>query len=361
VSNLSVNTITDEVGTGSPSFPNGVAVTGSINGLTPQASNMQPHNLIINGAMNIWQRGETFSAGTSALYTCDRFKTNTGSAFNYDATITKSTDVPSGSGFQYSAKIDVDTTQTPTAIQNGGFGTALEKQDVMQLAYGTSNAKTVTVSFWVKSNKTGIYSLQFQQNAQGGTGYNYIAEYTISSSGVWEYKTITIAGNTLQTFDGASGNYDALKVLFWHAVGSDDYGTVGSWFASTSFLASANQVNLFDSVNNYWQITGVQLEAGSTASSFAHENVGDTLRKCQRYYQLITAETSDAQTRPDRGLAVTLIPEMRTGPSVVRTGNAISSQSDGTVATNISPNNLVFVKGSTGYGVGGRFKLDAEL
>ena len=248
-------------------------------------SSLSNRNLIINGAMQVWQRGTSFSTGTSQAYTCDRWSTASGSSFNYDATITRETDVPTGSGFNYCTKIAVDTVQTPTSLQNGGFHQKLEQQDVLRLAYGSSSAKRLTLSFWVKSNKTGTYTIQLQQNSgSGGTGNYFLKEYTINSSATWEYKTLTFDGNTSQAFDVTSDADDALRVIWWHTVGSSDYGTLNAWTASNSYVASSNQVNLFETAGNYWQITGVQLEVGEQATPFEHRSFGDELARCQRYY-----------------------------------------------------------------------------
>ena len=250
-------------------------------------------NILFNGDMRVWQRGTSFSTGTSQTYTCDRWSTAVGSAFNYDATITRETDVPTGSGFKYCTKIAVDTAQTPTSTQNGGFHQKLEQGDLVKLAFGTSSAKKLSLSFWVKSNKTGTYTIQLQQNSgSGGTGNYFLKEYTINSSATWEYKTLTFDGNTSQAFDVTSDVNDGLRVIWWHTVGSDDHGTLDAWTASASYLASSNQVNLFETSGNYWQITGAQFEIGENSTDFEYRTYGEELRLCQRYYAQLNSSVA---------------------------------------------------------------------
>jgi hypothetical protein len=238
-------------------------------------------NLLINGDFNVWQRGTSFSP-TSALYGADRFQSLAGGGFNIDSTVTQSTDVPTGQGFKYSLDIAVDTVQTPTGSNNGGFGQFCETQNFYHLAWGTSNAKSLTLSFWVKSNKTGTYVCQFKQN-ESGTDYYILKEYTINTADTWEKKIITIDGNTSQNFDGTA-NGDGFRMIWWLASGPDDYETKDVWIAGGGYKATSNQVNLWDNAANYWRITGTQLEVGEGASDFEFLPYDVQLQRCQRYY-----------------------------------------------------------------------------
>jgi hypothetical protein len=281
MSNLSVNTITDASG----------GSTASINGLTPQASNMQPHNLIINGAMNVAQRGTSaVTVTTSAAYlTVDRFKTDIDGSDGGDFSHAQSTDVPSGQGFQYSSKFTTVTQASqPTSEGNRHqLYSLLEEQDAFHLEWGTSNAKTCTLSFWVKGSVTGTYGFIFGHYGSGGT-YFYYTNYTINSANTWEKKTITVAGPT-SGGNNSGGNNFGLRVEWILGVGSDaETGTLNEWTTSSTMRTAANTVYLPENSGATLYLTGVQLEAGSTASSFAHESYADTLRKCQRYYQHFT-------------------------------------------------------------------------
>jgi hypothetical protein len=156
----------------------------------------------------------------------------------------------------------------------------IEGQNLQQLSKGTSNAKSVTLSFWVKSNKTGTYiaELRDQDNSRV-----YGQQYTISASNTWEKKTLTYSGDTTGSLD--NDNLDSLRVLFFLLAGTDfTSGTLSNaWATSTNANRAVGQVNLADTVGNDWYITGVQLEVGE-ATPFEHRSYGDELARCQRYY-----------------------------------------------------------------------------
>jgi len=282
--------------------PTGIAGEAMLRAETPQEQfnliGAGRRNLIINGAMRVAQRGTSFSTGVNNEYLLDRFEKSSGSAFDYDATITQSTDAPDG--FEYSLKVDVDTTKTPTSIQNGGITYKIERQDVSQLAYGTPDAKEVTLSFWVKSNKTGTYSVQFYVNRGdgGGTKAVLLKAYTVNVEGVWEKKTLTVPANTVRAFD-ANDNAEGFGVYFWHVTGSDDYLLADKWYDNAAaFVGVSDQVNLFDDAANYWQITGVQLELGKVATPFEHRSYGEELALAQRfYYRIDSANNSSTYQR----------------------------------------------------------------
>jgi hypothetical protein len=202
MSNLSVNTITDASG----------GSTASINGLTPQASNMQPFNRIINGAMTIDQRNAgasvTVTLDGSTGYAADRyFSSEIGDgAF----TLQQVTDAPAG--FANSLKMTVTTPQTGTL--NAGIAQSIEGLNISDLGWGTVNAKTVTLSFWVKSSVTGSMGGAIQNSAQDRS---YPFNYTINTANTWEYKTITIAGDTSGTWLVTNGTaLIYIKHMYWH-------------------------------------------------------------------------------------------------------------------------------------------------
>jgi hypothetical protein len=336
VSNISVNTITDASG----------GSTASINGLTPQASNMQPHNLIINGAMNVAQRGTSaVTATTTAAYlTVDRFKTDIDGSDGGDFSHAQSTDVPSGQGFQYSSKFTTVTQASqPTSEGNRHqLYSLLEEQDAFHLEWGTSNAKTCTLSFWVKGSVTGTYGFIFGHYGSGGT-YFYYTNYTINSANTWEKKTITVAGPT-SGGNNSGGNNFGLRVEWILGVGSDaETGTLNEWTTSSTMRTAANTVYLPENSGATLYLTGVQLEAGSTASPFAHENYGDTLRKCQRYfqriqpdnaYQMLASGFSTSTTNAALFLSYT---DKRTVPAVDFTAGSTFAINKGTdVAQNVT-------------------------
>ena len=276
MSNISVNTITDASG----------GSTASINGLTPQASNMQPHNLIINGAMQVAQRGTSaVTVTTTAGYrSVDRWKSDIDGSSGHNWSHEQSTDAPDG--FDYSSKITVVTngSQPSGTSDRHQFYYQAEAQDINSLAWGTSSAKPATLSFWVKSSVTGTYGLRFDRTTTSDTQY-YNTSYVVNAGNTWEYKTVVVPAITSLP-KVATGNVAGLLMEFSIGYGSGYEGSSvqDTWQTSTDIEVPSGTVYLPATSGATWQITGVQLEAGSTASSFAHENYGDTLQKCQRYY-----------------------------------------------------------------------------
>ena len=238
-------------------------------------------NIIINGDMSQSQRSTSVSSITGSGYnTVDRFRTNMSTAGTW--TQSQSTDVPTGQGFATSFKMD--NTTANGSLSAGSYliiDQRVEGQNLQYLKKGTSSAESTTISFWVKSAKTGTYivALNDVDNSR------YIANsYTISSANTWEKKTITYAGDTT----GAFGNDNAasLKVQFWLVAGTTySSGTLAtSWESATNANQAVGQVNLADSTSNDWYITGLQLEAGTSASDFEFLPVDVNLQRCQRYY-----------------------------------------------------------------------------
>ena len=249
-----------------------------------KTNNLPGRNLLINGAMQVNQRVGSpnlgyFNPVTAAVYTLDRWKVVIGSGFDTDsAHITKSSTSPAG--FGASMRWEIGNTETPSANQNCGIEQKIEAQNLQGLAYGTSSAKTMTLSFHVYSNKTGTYCVQIMQ--EDGTKYQ-MHEYTISSSNTWEKKTITIVGNTSNAINNDTGV--GLRIIWMLTVGSGDHVAASStWVSGGDLAATSNQVNLFDNSSNEWYLTGCQLEVGTIATEFEHIDRADELARCQRYF-----------------------------------------------------------------------------
>jgi len=249
-------------------------------------------NFLINGAMQINQRNQTGLLGyynpvTGSIYTLDRWKWTVGSSFDTNsARITQ--DSASPNGFSNSWKIDIYNTQTPSANQNGGVEQKIEAQFLQGLGYGTSDAKTMTLSFHVKSYKTGTYCVQIMQ--EDGTKYQ-MHEYTISASNTWEKKTITIVGNTSNAINNDNGV--GLRIIWMLTVGSGDHvAATSSWVSGGDLAATSNQVNLWDNGSNDFFLTGCQLEIGTVATEFEHRSVGQELQLCKRYFNSFGANTA---------------------------------------------------------------------
>ena len=243
------------------------------------AGGLTGRNLIINGAMQVAQRGTSSANVTSAGYqTLDRFSIRQTSSYlgtGIDIDISQATDAPTG--FKNSYKVAVQANDTPTANEALFVEYRAEGQDVAHLGFGTSGAKSVTLSFYVKAGVTGTYSVALRN----GTGDRvYIAEYTVSSADTWEEKVITFSGSTDGTW--ATDNTAGFRVR-WTIAGGSGGRTAGSYLTASGNDWSSNQVNGMVSGKN-WLITGVQLELGSQATPFEHRSFGDELARCQRYY-----------------------------------------------------------------------------
>jgi len=242
-------------------------------------------NIIINGDMSIAQRGtSTASVSSAGYYSIDRWRVN-GQTFGA-WTQSQSTDVPTGQGFTKSFKMDCTTANG--SLSSNSFSIIsqrIEGQNLQYIKKGTANAESLTLSFWVKSNKTGTYIAEIfdEDNTR-----QISKSYTIDSANTWEKKTITFAGDTTGTLD--NDNARSLEIDFWLLAGTDfTSGTLNtSWNSNTNTNRAIGQVNLADSTANEWLITGVQLEAGTTASDFEFLPYDVNLRRCQRYFQKIT-------------------------------------------------------------------------
>jgi len=252
------------------------------NYITKGASVHQPYrNIIINGDMSIAQRGTSVSGINSfGYYTVDRWQFGTNSFGGF--TMSQDTDVPTGQGFAYSTKIDCTTAKTPlSAGDNCQFFTKFEGQMLQYLKKGTANAESLTLSFWVKSNKTGTYIAELYDD---DNNRQISKSYTIDASNTWEKKTLIYDGDTTGAFN--NDNNISLTLRLWLASGSTfSSGTLSTtWTSLVQSNRAAGQVNLADSTSNDFWITGVQLEAGTTASDFEFLPYDVNLKRCKRYY-----------------------------------------------------------------------------
>ena len=238
-------------------------------------------NLIINGAMQVAQRGTSVAGVTGGGYlTCDRMELGMTAIGTW--TVTQESDGPVG--FANSYKVACTTANAAPAA--GAFmfvGYKIEGQDLQQLAKGSADAQSVTLSFWVKSNVLGAYQVTFLDS---DNTRNIAGTYTVDASATWEYKTITVAGDTTGPFTNDNGN--SLGLEFWLDSGVNFKGgeVPTAWEAQVNNDRNAGStVNLADTLGNYFQITGVQLEVGDTATPFEHRSYGQELALCQRYYE----------------------------------------------------------------------------
>lgn len=233
-------------------------------------------NYIINGSMDIAQRGTSFAAIASSGYSLDRWLYAKSGDMGY--TITQDTDVPTGGIFTKSIKIDCTTADT--AVDAGDYALIVQRIEgnILKSLYN----KTATLSFWVKATKTGTYCVSIRDSS---TSYSYVAEYTINESETWEYKTLTF------TIDTTSGTWNTNNTMGGYLTitlmsGSTRQTTAGTWQAG-NYVATSNQVNACDSTDNNFWITGVMLNEGTVAAPF--QPFGGTyesdLRACERRYK----------------------------------------------------------------------------
>lgn len=242
--------------------------------------------ILINGDMSVAQRTtSTSSVSSGTTFIVDRFFVAPSSAGTW--TMSQSTTTPTGQGFGKSFKMDCTSATTSLgAAANLIFQQRIEGQNLQLLKKGTSSAEAVTFTFWVRSNKTGTYTLEMYDN---DNTRQISKTYSISSADTWEKKTVNFAGDTTGAFD--NDNASSLTILFWLGAGSNfTSGTFSeSWSSATNAnRVSSSQVNLADSTSNEWYITGLQMEVGEFDStsipSFPFESFDNNLRRCQRYY-----------------------------------------------------------------------------
>ena len=271
--------------------------------------------------MAVSQRGTSTSSITSNGYhTIDRWQTNCTAGGTW--TQSQDTDVPTGQGFATSIKMDCTTADGSLAAGDRLIiQQAIEGQNLQYLKKGTSSAASLTVSFWIKSVKTGTYILELYDN---DNTRQISKSYTVSSASTWEKKTVTFAGDTTGTF--GNDNAASLYLNFWLAAGSTySGGTLNtSWAANTNANRAVGQVNLADSTSNDCWITGIQMEAGSVATDFEVVPYGQNLERCLRYYY-VHAEGNTKQIGSGGYYNSTYVTstlqfpqEMRAAPSLIK-------------------------------------------
>ena len=244
----------------------------------PTAGPLSNRNKIINGNMRIDQRNSGSSVTADNSFAVDRFvfRTVGGGAI----TAQQSTTAPSG--FVNSYSITVSTADSSIAsTDNYQLVHRIEGNNTADLMFGTSSAKTVTLSFWVRSSVTGTFGGNLQNNA---ADRSYVFQYTINTADTWEYKTITVAGDTSGTW--LTTNAAGVCVTWDLGSGTDFEGTANSWNAANKRRASGN-VQLIGQANATLFLTGVQLEVGEKATPFEHRSYSDELARCHRYYYKI--------------------------------------------------------------------------
>lgn len=278
-------------------------------------------NLIINGAMTIDQRhdGSSFTVVNGNSTTgviADRFRVN--EASGAEMTGQRVSDAPVG--FEYSSKLTVTTADS--SLGSTEFHRVIqpiEGKNISNLNWGTSNAKTLTLTFYVKSSLTGQYYISVFNNAADRT---LLKGYTISSANTWEKKTITIIGD--QTGTWLTTNAVGIHLMWSLGTGSSYQSSTLDAYQAGFYMAKSDQVNLAATNGSTWQLTGVQLEVGDgPGTAFEHEDYGTTLRKCQRYFQIVSGKLWGGYGAGADYLQWWFDGEMRTAPTVTGTTGTV--------------------------------------
>jgi hypothetical protein len=313
--------------------------------LNKLSGNPNFRNIVINGDMQIAQRSTSVASITGdGYYTLDRFSLALSSLGTW--TMSQSTDVPSGYGFANSLKLDCTTADaSPSASDAMYLQTVFEGQNLQYLKKGTANALPLTLSFWVKSTKTGTFIVEL---FDGNNTRQISKSYTANTTNTWEFKTITFSGDTTGAFTNNNGA--SLYLVFWLGAGSNfTSGTLNtSWGANTNANRAVGQVNIADNTANDFLITGIQLEAGTSATDFEFLPIDVNLERCLRYYETGYVYHPNIGSAPPEGgarysyntskrAAATLVFTNTIGYNPTYNTRASSINGFGWFATNASP------------------------
>jgi len=294
-------------------------------------------SLIINGGMTVSQRGTSFANPSDDNYTLDRihvFNSNDGAA-----TITQATIVPNDEVFYKSIKFDCTTLDgTIAAGQYLSFNQRIEGLNNAVLGFGESDAKSITVSFYAKSNLTGTFCYAVRNSA---TDRAYIKEFSLASANTWERISFTIPGDTSGTWLTTNG-IGAIHGISL-SMGSTYHGTANQWNTS-NVVATSNQVNFLSSTDNEFFLTGWKVEIGSAATPFEHRSYGDELARCQRYFTTWNAGWSGVSEGAgyQQTSTVSFPVQMNHTPDIARTGGTSSTRYP-------SSNFLAFYRNADGF------------
>jgi hypothetical protein len=277
------------------------SITDSSGGVLAPSSSVF-RNRILNGDMRIDQRnaGASVTVNTATdTYGVDRWL---GAGVVTDGVFTMQQDSSVPIGFSNSLKVTVTTADTSvTGAQSYQIQQKIEGFNFADLGWGTANAATVTLSFWVRSSLTGTFGGALVNSA---FNRSYPFSYTISAANTWEQKSITVAGDTSGTWIGST-NGIGLRVYFGLGA-ADRAGTAGVW-GGAGYVTATGAVSVIGTLNATWYITGVQLEKGTTATSFEYLDYGRSLIQCQRYFQALTTYTLSYTTAVTAGYQYVVI------------------------------------------------------
>ena len=278
-----------------------------------KGANLQP-NLIINSDMSLAQRG-TSAVTATANFPVDRFRMDHSSDGAFSAQ--QSSVVPSSADFKNSLKVQTTTADSSlAATQFLYMRQIIEGQNITHLLLGSSLAKKITLSFWVRSSLTGTFGGSFWND---GFNRSHPYTYTINAADTWEKKTITITGDTSGTWLTTNGR--GLNVGWGLGVGSTYSGTAGAW-AGSGLISATGATSLLGTLNATWYVTGVTLTVGDTAPvTHPYESYSDNLSRCKRYFQkndngTYSSNVTSGSTTTNNYVQWFYVPEMRATPTL---------------------------------------------
>ena len=308
---------------------------GTVSDNTAVLSRQNANPLIINGDMAVAQRGTSFTSQTGVAYHLDRFEVSGYNMGDGVYRVDQSTDVPAGQGFVNSNKISCTTADTSQDANNQFyFQTQLEGTATSLLNYFVASPDTVSIAFWVRSNRTGTHSLALKLSDNGSIENNtatrvYNKLYTISSANTWEKIVCAIPLDSSTSETKVTGTGFAVAVQFWMGAGTNRDGAAAeSWIDNgNATTASANE-DMLASTSNDWYITGLQMEVGdfdvNSIAPFQHESFGDSFARCQRYFQKYTQPPLIGSANANNSVArasIGLFPvQMRVAPTASQSG-----------------------------------------
>jgi hypothetical protein len=271
---------------------------------------------IINGQMVIDQRnaGASVTQTTSGLYTLDRWKTYGTVASKFSVQQNAGAVTPPAGFTNYLGCTSLST-YSVGASDEFILYQLVEGFNAADLDFGKSTAKTITLSFWVRSSLTGTFGGALRN---GAANRSYPYTYTISAANTWEQKSVTIAGDTSGTWIGAT-NGVGIELLFGLGQGASTSGTAGAW-ASSSATNATGATSVVGTNGATFYITGVQLEVGTQATSFEYRQYGTEFALCQRYFQRVSSIAGVAQNATNMAGTTPFIVAMRTGPTLSQSG-----------------------------------------
>jgi hypothetical protein len=297
-------------------------------------------NRIINGNMAIAQRGTTaFTQTTGTTYSLDRWAIygSGGSQF----TVQQLTSTPPAGYKNYLGVVNSATPVTPTATQEWDVFQYIEGYNIADLGWGAAGAQSVTVSFWVRSSVTGAFGASLlNYNSTRTFPFNY----TINVANTWEQKTFTVAGDTTGTWN--TNNTTGLGILFSMGAGATKSGPANAW-AGANYTQPTGSVALISTASATWQVTGVQLEVGTVATSFDFRSIGTELALCQRYLPFIAGGgslfTGQCFSSTNTLIAIPFKVIPRVAPTGVTVTNATSSSIYNAVGSGIAVATTTYV------------------